>query len=319
MRFTALSGVNRAASSVHQHRQPPFRRSKCAAGPNQDVVERCVRGRSARFRYDLAVPVITIDAEDDARLADYRNIPDAELAGRRGLFVAEGRLVVRRLLEESRLTPRSVMVTDAALESIADALAAGPQLPVYRVSQAVMDGVTGFNVHRGCLAIGERPVEAPWTAVVASARTILVLERIGNADNVGGIFRNAIALGGDAVVIGPSCADPLYRKAIRTSMGASLIVPFANAAPWPDSLRQLGSLGFAVVALTPSAAAPSLRDAAAQLGGQRIALVLGQEGEGLTAGALEACGHRARIPITGFDSLNVASATAIALYELRRG
>ncbi len=265
------------------------------------------------------MPVLTIDAADDQRLADYQNIPDAELVGRRGLFVAEGRLVVRRLLEDSRLTPRSVMVTDAALESIADALAARPGLHVFRVSQSVMDGVAGFNIHRGCLAIGERPAAMPWPALVERARTVLVLERIANADNVGGIFRNAIAFGVDAVLLGPACADPLYRKAIRTSMGAALLVPFATAQPWPDALRQLAALGFAVVALTPSAEAAPLRDAAMPLAGRQAAIVLGHEGDGLTAEALEACEHHARIPMSGFDSLNVASAAAIALYELRRG
>jgi tRNA G18 (ribose-2'-O)-methylase SpoU len=266
----------------------------------------------------LAVPVIPIDSEDDQRLADYLNVPDAELVERRGIFVAEGRFVVRRLLEESPLAARSVMVTDAALASIPDLVAARPNLPVYRVSQTVMNGVTGFDIHRGCLAIGERPAPAPWSALVAHARTILVLERIGNADNVGGIFRNAIAFGADAILIGPACADPLYRKAIRTSMGAALLVPFAHAEPWLDALRQLRGLGFASVALTPSADAPSLSDAAANLKGSPVAIVLGHEGEGLTAEALEACEHRARIPMSGFDSLNVASAAAVALYELKR-
>ena len=262
---------------------------------------------------------MTIEAEDDQRLADYRNIPDPELVGRRGLFVAEGRLVVRRLLEESRLVARSVMVTGAALASIADALATRPNLPVYRVSQAMMDGVTGFNIHRGCLAIGERPADTPWSAVVTGARTILVLEGIGNPDNVGGIFRNAVAFGVDAVLLGPACADPLYRKAIRTSMGAALLVPFASAEPWPNALRQLQALGFVVVALTPSADARLLHDVAAQCADRPIAIVLGHEGEGLTTEALEACEHRARIPMAGCDSLNVASAAAIALYERRRG
>ena len=265
------------------------------------------------------MPVITVESQNDERLADYRNIPDPELVERRGVFVAEGRLVVRRLLEESPLATRSVMVTEAARASIGDALAARPELPVYRVSQAVMDGVAGFNIHRGCLAIGERPASAPWPELVARAHTILVLEGIGNADNVGGIFRNAIAFGVDAVLIGPGCADPLYRKAIRTSMGAALLVPFATAQPWPDALRTLTNLGFAVVALTPSAGAAPLRDAAVQLTGRQVAIVLGHEGEGLTAGALGVCEHRARIPMAAFDSLNVASAAAIALYELKRG
>ena len=262
------------------------------------------------------MPVIAIEAEDDERLADYLNVPDAELVRRRGIFIAEGRMVVRRLLEESRLTTRSVMATDASLASLGNLVAARPDLPVYRVPQAVMDGVAGFNIHRGCLAIGERPAGADWRILVAGARTILVLERIGNADNLGGIFRNAIAFGVDVVLIGPACADPLYRKAIRTSMGAALLVPFATVEPWPDALRELQTLGFAVVAMTPAAGAATLSDTAARIAGRPVAIVLGHEGEGLTAGALQACDHRARVPMTGFDSLNVASAAAIALYEL---
>lgn len=266
----------------------------------------------------MAVPVITVEGQDDERLVDYRNIPDGELVERRGIFVAEGRLVVRRLLEESPLTARSVMVTGAALASVADALAGRPELPVYRVSQALMDDVAGFNIHRGCLAIGERPAATPWPARVEGARTILVLEGIGNADNVGGIFRNAIAFGVDAVLIAPGCADPLYRKAIRTSMGAALLVPFVKIEPWPDALRQLAALGFAVVALTPSVKAAPLRDTVARVTAQPVALMLGHEGDGLTREALEACEHHARIPMTAFDSLNVASAAAVALYELKR-
>ena len=264
------------------------------------------------------MPVITIDTADDQRLADYQNIPDAELVERRRIFVAEGRLVVRRLLEESPLLARSVMATDAALASIEDAMVARPDVPIYLVPQTVMNCVTGFDIHRGCLAIGERPAPAPWTTRVAGARTILVLERIGNADNVGGIFRNAIAFGVDAVLLGPACADPLYRKSIRTSMGATLLLPFAAAAPWPDALQQLRGLGFASIALTPSVDAPPLSNLAASLNGGPLAVVLGHEGEGLTEAALQACEHRARIPMSGFDSLNVASAAAIALYELKR-
>jgi tRNA G18 (ribose-2'-O)-methylase SpoU len=235
------------------------------------------------------VPVITVDAADDERIADYRNIPDADLVERRAIFIAEGRLVVTRLLEHSRLVARSLMVTDAALASIAPMLAGRPDLPVYRVAQPVMDQVAGFNIHRGCLAIGERPPRARWNDVVAGARTVLVLERVGNADNVGGMFRNALALGADAVLLGPACADPLYRKAIRTSMGAALLVPFADAEPWPDALRQLRHDGFAVIALTPSPAAPLLHDAVARVNGRRTALVVGHEGEGLTTDALDAC------------------------------
>jgi tRNA G18 (ribose-2'-O)-methylase SpoU len=262
------------------------------------------------------VAVVRIDAPDDERLADYRNIPDGELVTRRGLFVAEGRLTVRRLLEESRLRTRSVMVTDAAHAGLDATLAARPDVPVYRVPQAVMDAVAGFNIHRGCLAVGERPAARSWEDLASNARTVVVLEQVGNADNVGGIFRNAVALGADAVLLGPGCADPLYRKAIRTSMGAALLMPFADAAPWPGMLTGLRARGFAVVALTTSAAALLLREAMSRLDGRPAALVLGHEGDGLTNEALDACELHARIPMTLLDSLNVASAAAIALYEL---
>src|SRR5690349_21465148 len=124
------------------------------------------------------MPLITVAGGDDLRIADYRNVPDAELIERRGIFVAEGRMVVRRLLTESRLAARSVMATSTALTSIADVIAARPELPVHVVTQTVMDAVTGFNVHRGCLAIGERPARQPWTDVVGNARTVIVLERV---------------------------------------------------------------------------------------------------------------------------------------------
>lgn len=252
-------------------------------------------------------------------LADYRNIPDPELVARRGLFVAEGRLVVTRLLTASPLTPRSVMVTETAYAAIRPVLDARPEVPVYVVPQAVMNEIAGFNIHRGCLALGERPDPPDWRGVAAGARRMVVLERVGDADNVGSMFRSAAALGADAVLLGPSCADPLYRKAIRTSMGAVLAVPFARAEPWPAALCDLRHAGWSVIGLTPEPAAVPLRDAADAIGRARAALVVGHEGEGLTREALDACGLRARIPMAGgTDSLNVATAAAVALYELAR-
>jgi tRNA G18 (ribose-2'-O)-methylase SpoU len=262
-----------------------------------------------------------VDDPLDSRLTDYRSVSDPELALRLGLFIAEGRLVVRRLLDDRRFVTRSVMVTDAARASLEEALAARPDVPVYVVPLAVMTGVTGYNIHRGCLASAERPRPVSWTDVIGSARTIVVLERVANADNVGGVFRNAAAFGADAVLLDPDSTDPLYRKAIRTSMGAALMVPFARAEPWPQVLRTLRDRGFATLALTPALAAPPLAAAIteAAAGSGAVALVLGHEGEGLTAGALDACTHRARIPIaSGVDSLNVSAAAAVALYELRR-
>ncbi len=255
----------------------------------------------------------------DPRLDDYHNVPDPELVQRGGMFVAEGRLVVRRLLTESSLVTRSVMVTEAARASLDEVLVMRPDVPVYVVPPPVMNGITGFNIHRGCLALGERPQPSAWQDVVAGLQTIVVLERVANADNVGGIFRNAAAFGVRAVLLDEASTDPLYRKAIRTSMGASLLVPFARAEPCPAVLRELRASGFATVAMTPATSASTVRSIADAVGARPVALVLGHEGDGLTTAALEACEYHARIPTTStVDSLNVATAAAIALYEFSR-
>jgi tRNA G18 (ribose-2'-O)-methylase SpoU len=266
------------------------------------------------------MPLISVTNPDDNLLADYRNIPDPDLVERGGVFIAEGRLVVRRLLTGRRFETRSVMVTAPALEAIRDVLDERRDLPAYVVPQALMNEVTGFDIHRGCLAIGVRRPEEPWTAMTEGARRLVVLERVANADNVGSIFRHAAAFAADAVLLGPACSDPLYRKAIRTSMGAALSVPFARAQPWPDILDSLHALGFAVLAMTPDASASCLRDVAGRLPLPRIAVLLGHEGNGLTPEALAHSTCRARIPMAaGVDSVNVATAAAIALYELTQG
>ena len=281
------------------------------------------------------MPVLSIDDPGDTRLADYRGIPDPELARSRGVFVAEGRLVVRRLLE-SRFATRSVMVTPAALDALTGDLEAQPRLPVFVVPQAAMNHVAGFNIHRGCLAIGERPVPTPWEDVARSATrrggpsgppapsgspsTLVALERVGDADNIGATFRAAAAFGAGGVLLDSGCADPLYRKAIRTSMGAALRVPFAADVPWLDALAGLRRDGWTVVGLTPAAAAPPAREVFARAGSDRVVLVLGHEGDGISPGTAAACTQLARIPMTtDVDSLNVAMAAGIALYECQRG
>jgi tRNA G18 (ribose-2'-O)-methylase SpoU len=318
-----------------QARCRPNRRECCAPATRTWEILACLAtGRVAVSAYfelaDFKLPTYfslstlhfpLIDDPLDSRLTDYRSVSDPDLALRRGIFVAEGRLVVRRLLGDRRFVMRSVIVTEAARAALDDALAARPDVPVYVVPLAVMTGVTGFNMHRGCLAIAERPRSVPWADLVSNARTLVVLERVANADNVGGVFRNAAAFGADAVLLDPDSTDPLYRKAIRTSMGAVLLVPSARAEPWPAVLRTLAARGFATVALTPASTAPPLAAAIAEAaaGSRPVALVLGHEGEGLTAGAIDACTHRARIPIaSSLDSLNVAAAAAVALYELSR-
>jgi tRNA G18 (ribose-2'-O)-methylase SpoU len=270
----------------------------------------------------LAVPIIRVEDPADECLAAYRNVPDHDLLAQGGLFVAEGRLVVRRLIEAKRFPVRSVMVTDAALVPLRELLDARPELPVYLVQQAVMNGITGFNMHRGCLALGERPRPSQWPDLMKGARRAIALERIGNADNVGSIVRSASAFGVDAVLLERNCIDPLYRKAIRTSMGAALTMPYAGAEPWPDILRELGSVGdppWVVVGMTPSPTALPIRPLALTIADRPVVVVVGNEGEGLSEAALDACTHRARIPMTpSVDSLNVATAAAIALYELHQ-
>ncbi len=251
----------------------------------------------------------------DPRLDDYHDVPDPELLRSRGIFIAEGRHIVRRLLTSTRFRTRSLLLTPAAQEGLADVL---PQreLPVFVVSQSAMNTITGFNIHRGCLAVGERPQAARWKDLVHDAARLVILERVSNADNVGGIFRNAAAFGVDAVLLGPGCTDPLYRKAIRTSMGAALRVPFAAMRDWPADLAALKASGFTLLALTPAPGALSIGDMSA---GGRTALMVGHEGEGLSAPAISAADRRVRIPMApGIDSLNAATAVAIALYEMSR-
>ena len=261
--------------------------------------------------------VIYVDDPDDRRLADFRAVSDPELARTRQLFIAEGRLVVERLLTSRSFETRAVLVTPSGMKALEEPLTGRPGVPVYIVPKDVMDGVAGFSFHRGCLAAGERPPRAEWRARTTSARRAVVLERVGDADNVGAIFRSAAAFGADTVLLGPSCADPLYRKAIRTSMGAVLTIPFADADPWPDTLRDLAADGWALVALTPAADAMLLHDFSSATRPLRVAFVLGHEGDGLTDTALAACEFRVRIPMrASVDSLNVATAAAIALYEL---
>ncbi|HEX2343767.1 MAG TPA: RNA methyltransferase [Vicinamibacterales bacterium] len=255
-----------------------------------------------------------VDTAADPRLALYRGVRDPELLREHGVFIAEGRLVVRRLLESSRFRTRSVLVTPTARAELSDLLGRLDEAtPVYEADIDLFRDLTGFNVHRGCLAIGERPAPRPWRDVLQNARTVLVLEDVGNPDNIGGAFRAAVALGADAVLLSAGCADPLYRKSIRTSMAATLTLPFTTAEPWPDVLDDLRRDGIEIVALTPSGSE--------EIGGlrrtRRIALVAGHEGRGLSEAALARADRQVRIPMTpGADSLNVVTAVAIALHHL---
>jgi tRNA G18 (ribose-2'-O)-methylase SpoU len=260
----------------------------------------------------------------DPRVADYRDVAEPELVRSRGLFVAEGRLVVRRLIEEGRYRLRSVLVNDAAYRSLEPALAPDRErVPIYLCATPDFLGITGHDLHRGCLALVERPtpltVGGILDAVAVKARaTLVVLEAVTNADNIGAVFRNAAALGADAVLLSPACCDPLYRKAIRTSMAATLRLPFARVERWPDGLAALRASGYTIVALTPRDPSIALGRFADAPRPARIALLIGTEGPGLTPAAEAAADLRVRIPIAPeCDSLNLAVTAGIALYGLR--
>jgi tRNA G18 (ribose-2'-O)-methylase SpoU len=256
---------------------------------------------------------------DDPRVADYRIVRDGDLLRARGLFVAEGRLVVRRLIEDRRWPVRSLLVSDAALAGLDDVLHLLPaETSVFVGTVDDFRGLTGYHIHRGCLALGARTAACEAPDLIAASRTIVALEGVGNADNVGAVFRNALALGADAVLIDPPCCDPLYRKAIRTSMGAALRVPYARLPLWPDGIARLRAGGFAVAALTPHEPAEDLIAFVARGRPERLALFAGAEGAGLSRALAEAADVRVRIPVRpAADSLNVAVAVGIALHALQ--
>jgi tRNA G18 (ribose-2'-O)-methylase SpoU len=254
---------------------------------------------------------------DDPRIADYRALTDVELRTRweppNGLFIAEGELVLRRALRAG-YQPRSVLVDVKRVDELPEVGAA----PVYAGTQDVLEKATGFHVHRGVLASFHRKPAREAAEVLAAARRVAILEDVNNHTNLGAVFRGAAALGMDAVLLSPSCADPLYRRSVRVSMGEVFAVPYARLEPWPQALAAVREAGFGVLALTPAAdALPIQRLTAAQR--RRPALLLGAEGPGLSGSALAASDHRVAIPMhRGVDSLNVAAAAAVAFFELCR-
>jgi tRNA G18 (ribose-2'-O)-methylase SpoU len=262
-----------------------------------------------------------IDSADDPRVADYRGVSEPALLRSRKLFVAEGRIVVTRLIEDGRWILRSVLVSDAARRDLQPTLAVvAGHVPILVCEASDFLGITGHDIHRGCLALVERPPALPLEDVLAAARLAVVLEGVSNADNVGGVFRNAAAFGADLVLLSPTCCDPLYRKAIRTSMGAALRVPFVQLEEWPAALTRLRAAGFRLVALTPREPSEALDAFGSRPRARKLALLVGSEGPGLTVAVESAADDRVRIPIArGIDSLNLAVATGIALEHLTRG
>ncbi len=264
--------------------------------------------------------VVEVDDPADGRLADYVRLTDADLRRRHeaaaGVFVAEGELVIRQAVATGAVF-RSLLVTPARLRALGDVIDR-IGAPVYVAGRSVMAAVAGFDLHRGAVAAIERPQPAPLPQMLQAARRLLVLEDVNDAENMGSLFRNAAGLGADGVLLSPRCCDPLYRRSVRVSMGHVLTVPWARLASWPSALATLRGAGFSVVALSPKGACPL--PAAGLAARARVALVVGTEGPGLTDAALAACHLTVAVPMAaGVDSLNVATAAAIALYAASPG
>ena len=263
-----------------------------------------------------------ITEPDDRRVADYRQLHDARVRrlmerpddGSPGFFVAEGAHALQRLLRSGRRL-RSVLVDQIRLEALADVLG-GLEAPVLVADQPTLRAVAGFPVHRGVLAAADRWELPDPAEMLAVARRVAILEDINDHENLGVIFRSAGSLGVDAMLLSPRCCDPLYRRSVRVSMGHVLSVPWSRLEPWPEGLDRVTGAGFSLVALTPAADADPLTgwNPTAE---DRVAVLLGAEGPGLSPAALAAAHRRVTIPMRqAEDSLNVGSAAAIAFYAL---
>lgn len=263
--------------------------------------------------------LVEVTSADDPRLADYRDLRDVQLRkhleAEHGLFLAEGEKVVRRAVEAG-YDARSFLMAPRWLDGLADVLDRS-DAPCYVLSEELAEEVTGFHVHRGALAsLARRPLPSV-ESVISGARSVLVLEDVVDHTNVGAIFRSGAALGFDAVLLAPRCADPLYRRSIKVAMGAVFSVPWTRLPDWRTALPDLSEAGFTTVALTLAPDAVPIEEAVA--GVDAVALVLGSEGHGLSPRWQQAADRRAVIPMAaGIDSLNVAAATAVACYVTSR-
>jgi tRNA G18 (ribose-2'-O)-methylase SpoU len=244
---------------------------------------------------------------------EYALVASPAALTRAGLFVAEGRIVVQRLLEDGRFRVHSIAVTSSAAHALADTFAARPGIPVHVCDAGTLRQATGYHFHRGCLALACRDERVIPVDGLVRARRLLAVQGVNNPDNVGGLFRAAFAFGFEAVLLDHAAADPLYRKAIRTSMAATLRVPFSRAANWVDTLGALRTRGHRIVALTPHPDATPLEAYHADPA-DRVVLLAGSEGYGLSGDSMDIADVRLRIPIDPrADSLNVVVATAIAM------
>lgn len=265
--------------------------------------------------------LVAVDDLDDERLAAYAHLREPSVRARverdAGIFTVEGWLSLEALVA-SPYGLRSVLVARQHADRAQRLVPS--EVPIYTVPEASLEGITGVHFHRGVLAVAERPAARAVGAVLGGARRVLVLEGVNDHENLGALFRNAAAFGVDAVLLDPTTADPLYRRTTRVSLGHVLRVPFARAErdAWPAVLHQLRDAGLAVLALTPAPEAEPMSAVVAHLP-ERVAVLVGAEGPGLTEGALAAADRRVRIPMApGIDSINVATAAAVvlaALYE----
>ncbi|MEU5363708.1 RNA methyltransferase [Streptomyces sp. NPDC005925] len=264
---------------------------------------------------------ITVDTPDDPRLHDYTGLTDVDLRRRRepaeGLFIAEGEKVIRRALDAG-YAMRSMLLSAKWTDVMRDVIDAVPA-PVYTVDPKLAERVTGYHVHRGALASMQRKPLPTASDLLATARRVVIMEAVNDHTNIGAVFRSAAALGMDAVLLSPDCADPLYRRSVKVSMGAVFSVPYARLDVWPRDLATVREAGFTLLALTPDERAKTL-DETAPHRMDRVALMLGAEGDGLSDRALRAAGEWVRIPMShGVDSLNVGAAAAVAFYAVTAG
>jgi tRNA G18 (ribose-2'-O)-methylase SpoU len=266
---------------------------------------------------DAREPRVEVTDPADPRVGDYVDLTSPRARQRfeagRGIVIAEGTILVRWLLQTGR-SIRSVLLAPGRVDGLSDALAARADVRLLVAGPRVLERIAGFPVHRGVLAAVDRPPAPRVGELLATTGPLLALEDLTDHENLGAIFRNAAAFGVTGVLLSPRSADPYYRRAVRVSMGHVLSVPFTTLAPWPDALADVRDAGFSLIALTP-AGDTTLGEPLPQ----RVAFMLGAEGAGLSASADALAHRRVRIPMAGdVDSLNVATAAAVALYELRR-
>ena len=262
--------------------------------------------------------IVEITELSDPRLADYAHLTDVALkkaqGSEHGLYLAESLLVFERALRAGH-EPRSVLALGASVDDVL-ALVGDRDIPIFTGPGELLEELTGYVLHRGIIASMHRPALPSVSTLIASAKRIVVLENVADPTNVGAIFRSVAAIGADAVLVTPRCSDPFYRRAIRVSMGTVLQVPWTRTPDWPSLRTQLVDAGFHVAALALTDDAVDLRSFAATAP-ERVALVLGTEGEGLTSEAIAAADTVVQVPMRhGIDSLNVAAAAAVAMYSL---